>query len=117
MCHQQLEAAICHIQKKYWLPQARQILHDGFPSAMFPKAKPVALLMGSLSEDRVTAFQSPFSFTGLDYFGPVQVMIGRRVEKRWVALFICLSVRVVQLTCDFSKDACIFAIRNYTNRP
>lgn len=34
---------------------------------------------------------------GLDYFGPLEVTIGRRVEKRWVALFTYLTIRDVHL--------------------
>ena len=82
------------------------------------KAQPVNPLMASLPEDRLTPYNRPFTFTGLDYFGPVMVTIGRRVEKRWVALFTCLSSRAVhlELSYDLSTDACILTIRNFISR-
>uniref|UniRef100_A0A1I8NL07 Uncharacterized protein n=1 Tax=Musca domestica TaxID=7370 RepID=A0A1I8NL07_MUSDO len=59
------------------------------------KAKPRAPLMGQLPKDRLTPCARPFQYTGVDYFGPLTVSIGRRTEKRWVALFTCLSVRAI----------------------
>ncbi|XP_017483689.1 PREDICTED: uncharacterized protein LOC108372493 [Rhagoletis zephyria] len=74
--------------------------------------------MGLLPEDRTTPYVRPFTFTGLDYFGPVSITIGRRTEKRWVALFTCLSIRAIHLEVayDLSTDACILAMRNFMNR-
>ncbi|XP_055906585.1 uncharacterized protein LOC129941857 [Eupeodes corollae] len=44
--------------------------------------------------------------------------MGRRKEKRWVALFTCLTVRAIhlELATDLSTDACILCIRNFVNR-
>jgi len=48
--------------------------------------------------------------------GPFFVTIGRRHEKRRVALFTCLTVRAIplELAEDLSSDACI--IGNFVNR-
>lgn len=74
--------------------------------------------MGPLPEDRLNAFVRPFSYTGLDYFGPVNVSIRRRCEKRWVALFTCLVTRSIHLeiATDLSSDSCLLCIRNFVNR-
>lgn len=71
-----------------------------------------------MPEDRVTPFVRPFSYTGLDYFGPVNVTVRRSVEKRWVALFTCLTTRAIhlELAQDLSTDACLLCIRNFVNR-
>ncbi|XP_067635877.1 uncharacterized protein [Eurosta solidaginis] len=82
------------------------------------RARPIVPIMGLLPEDRVTPYVRPFTYTGLDYFGPVSVTVGRRTEKRLVALFTCLTVRAIHLEIayDLSTDACILAIRNFMNR-
>lgn len=54
-------------------------------------------LIGQLPPDRVTPFVRPFSFTGVDLFGPFNVTIGRRKDKRWAVIFTCLMVRVAHI--------------------
>ena len=41
---------------------------------------------------------------GVDYLGPFTVSIGRRTEKRWMALFTCLVTRAVHLEIVPSLD-------------
>lgn len=73
--------------------------------------------MGQLPLDRLTPYVRPFSYTGLDYFGPILVTIGRRKEKRWVALFTCLTIRAVHLEIaeNLSSDACLVSLQNFCN--
>lgn len=74
--------------------------------------------MGQLPVDRLSPYVRAFSYTGLDYFGPVIVSIGRRREKRWVALFTCLTIRAIHLEVarDLSTDSVILCLRNFVNR-
>lgn len=82
------------------------------------KAKPSTMEMSPLPRARLAPYFRPFTFVGLDYFGPVQVVIGRRREKRWVALFTCLTIRAVHIEVvhSLSTDSCIMAIKNFVNR-
>ncbi|XP_073821264.1 uncharacterized protein [Musca autumnalis] len=82
------------------------------------KAKPTQPLMGQLPPDRVTPFVRPFTYTGVDLFGPFNVTIGRRVEKRWAVIFTCLTVRAahIELANDLSADSLILCLRNFINR-
>lgn len=52
---------------------------------------------------------------GIDYFGPYLVKVGRRAEKRWVALFTCLTTRAIhlELVGSLSTDSCKKAIRRF----
>nr|XP_041632497.1 uncharacterized protein LOC121502821 [Drosophila kikkawai] len=74
--------------------------------------------MGPLPEDRLEAMGWPFKYTGLDYFGPLFVTIGRCTQKRWVALFTCLTTRAIHLEMahDLFTDSCIIAMRNFMSR-
>ena len=47
-------------------------------------------MMASLSEVRITPLNPPFTFVGVDYFGPFMVTQGRRHVKRYGCLFTCL---------------------------
>ncbi|XP_062704459.1 uncharacterized protein LOC134286801 [Aedes albopictus] len=75
------------------------------------KAVPVTPRMAPLPESRLAAMARPFSYVGLDYFGPIQVRIGRSCVKRWVALFTCLTVRAVHLEVvhSLSTESCKMA--------
>ncbi|XP_073845830.1 uncharacterized protein isoform X1 [Musca autumnalis] len=121
MKHQNHEAVICEIRKQFWIPQIRQVLRKVVASCFTCRknnAKPVPHIMGPLPIDRLEPYIRPFKYTGLDYFGPINVTIGRRTEKRWVALFTCLTIRAIHLEIahDLSTDSCIIAIRNFINR-
>ncbi|XP_065074451.1 uncharacterized protein LOC135698403 [Ochlerotatus camptorhynchus] len=82
------------------------------------KAKPVAPKMGQLPRIRITPFLRPFTFVGIDYFGPYFVKVGRSSVKRWVAVFTCLTVRALHLEIVFSltADSCKKAIRRFIAR-
>ncbi|XP_075151031.1 uncharacterized protein LOC142225140 [Haematobia irritans] len=115
------ESVICEIRLKFWIPSIRSAL-KGIKAACceckIRKCKPSQPIMGPLPEDRLRAYVRPFSYTGVDYFGPVLVAVRRSQEKRWVALFTCLTTRAVhiELSTDLSSDACLLCIRNFINR-
>ncbi|XP_067635009.1 uncharacterized protein [Eurosta solidaginis] len=118
MGHQNTEATICSKRRLFWVPCLRSLLRSviaSCPVCRLRKAIPVPPLMGPLTIDRLTPYVRPFTYTGLDYFGPVYVTVRRSTEKRWVALFTCLTIRAVHLEVDhdLSTDSCI---RNFINR-
>ncbi|XP_065361898.1 uncharacterized protein LOC135955477 [Calliphora vicina] len=121
MMHQNHEATICEVRKKFWIPQLRSLLKtivSNCQQCKIKNANPQAPIMGPLPFDRLEPNIEPFKYTGLDYFGPINVSIGRRTEKRWVALFTCLTLRAIhlELAYDLSTDSCIIVIRNFINR-
>ncbi|XP_065088325.1 uncharacterized protein LOC135709840 [Ochlerotatus camptorhynchus] len=69
------------------------------------KVKPIVPRTVPLPRQRLAARVDPFSYVGIDYFGPLEVSIGRRKEKRWVALFTCLTVRAVHLEVAYNLTA------------
>ena len=52
-------------------------------------------LIASLSAARLGAFERPFTYIGIDFFGPLHVAVGRRNEKRWFVVFTCVTDRFV----------------------
>ncbi|XP_055589555.1 uncharacterized protein LOC129741792 [Uranotaenia lowii] len=82
------------------------------------KCVPQVPRMAPLPEQRLTPYVRPFQYTGLDYLGPVEVTVGRRREKRYVAVFTCLVVRAVHIEVahSLSKDSCIMAIRRFVQK-
>ncbi|XP_058459679.1 uncharacterized protein LOC131435621 [Malaya genurostris] len=82
------------------------------------KCKPQHPRMAPLPIERLTPFVRPFCYVGVDYLGPLEVSIGRRKEKRYVAVFTCLVVRAVHLEVahSLSTDSCIMAVRRFIRR-
>ncbi|XP_040175609.1 uncharacterized protein LOC120908540 [Anopheles arabiensis] len=82
------------------------------------KAKPNVPMMGELPECRLSPCTRPFTFTGVDYFGPFTVVNGRKTEKRWGVLFTCLVVRAIHIEVahTLSTSSCILALRNFIAR-
>lgn len=61
------------------------------------KCEPRIPRMAPLPEQRLMSHVRPFSYVGLDYMGPLEVSVGRRKEKRYVAVFTCMVVRAIHL--------------------
>jgi transposase InsO family protein len=119
--HQNNELVLNEVRQKFWIPDLRVVLKKVRNSCQFCKnynAKPSPPEMGNLPSVRLTPYVRPFVFTGLDYFGPVEVSVGRHREKRWVALFTCLTVRAIHLEVveTLTTDDCILALKRFIAR-
>ena len=68
-------------------------------------AKREKQVMGPLPRARLEAYHPPFTFTGVDLFGPLTVQWGRGTAKRWGCLFKCLTTRAVYLEVTPSLEA------------
>ncbi|XP_062534718.1 uncharacterized protein LOC134203901 [Armigeres subalbatus] len=74
--------------------------------------------MADLPPERLDAFARPFTHIGVDYFGPMEVVVGRRVEKRWGMLVTCLTTRAIHIEVvhTLSTDSCIMSLRSCVAR-
>ena len=107
--------------KQYWLIGLNQSLRKAIYNCQFCKnkaAKPYPPQMANLPSCRLQPYVKPFTFTGVDYMGPFDVTIGRRHEKRWVALFTCLTFRCchLELAFDLSADSFLICLENLLSR-
>ena len=73
--------------------------------------------MPSLPTKRVSQ-SSPFSHSGVDYFGPLFVKSSNENKKVWVCLYTCLVTRAVNLDVmsDMSTEQSLLAIRRFVAR-
>ncbi|XP_058447479.1 uncharacterized protein LOC131427913 [Malaya genurostris] len=119
--HANHETIVNEIRQRFWIPSLRSIVRRVTKDCQYCrvyKAVPQQPQMGPLPKVRLTPFIRPFTFTGVDYFGPVQVKVGRSLAKRWIALFTCLTVQAVHLEVvhSLSTSSCIKAIRRFVIR-
>jgi hypothetical protein len=66
--------------------------------------------MADLPEDRLISDQPPFTYVGIDYFGPFHVRCGRSLLKRYGAIFTCLTIRAVHIEVSHSLDTDSFLL-------
>lgn len=81
-------------------------------------AKPIAPQMAPLPSARLGAFQRPFTFVGVDYFGPISIISERKSMKRWGVLFTCLTIRAVHMEVahTLSTDSFLMCLRSFISR-
>ena len=86
------------------------------------RGKPVGQMMGDLPSERLEP-SPPFTYCGIDCFGPFHVTDGRKTSKRYGLLVTCLSSRAVHLEAldDMTTDSfinglrCVIAVRGKVN--
>ena len=73
--------------------------------------------MANLPAERITP-APPFTYPGMDVFGPWYIKEGRKELKRWGLIFTCLSSRAVHFKTlnSMETDAFINALRRFINR-
>ncbi|XP_058457587.1 uncharacterized protein LOC131434654 [Malaya genurostris] len=116
--HLNHETVVNELRQKYLIPKLRRVCYRVRSTCQTCKnrlAHPAPPLMADLPSMRLTAFVRPFSYTGVDYFGPMSVAVGRRVEKRWGVLLTCLVTRAIhiEIAHSLNTDSCILALRNF----
>ncbi|XP_055543353.1 uncharacterized protein LOC129728904 [Wyeomyia smithii] len=119
--HGNNETVVNELRQRYYIPKLRTLVKKRSTSCQLcriRKAKPKVPLMSPLPEARLSSFARPFSYVGLDYFGPITVKLGRSHVKRWIALFTCLTIRAVhvEVASNLSTESCILAVRRFVCR-
>ncbi|XP_068757566.1 uncharacterized protein [Montipora capricornis] len=118
--HSGQEYVLSLIRQRYWIIKARTTLRR-LLSACFRCRRQAPIQeqkMAHLPEDRVTPSKPPFSFVGVDSFGPYHVLRGRTIIKRYGVIFTCLAIRAVHIKIVHSLDTQSFinALRRFIAR-
>lgn len=119
--HANVETVINEIRQKYYIPQLRTTARKISRICQWCKvykSEPSIPKMAPLPAARLSAFERPFSYIGIDFFGPILVKFGRGQTKRWVALFTCMTVRAVHLEVvhTLNTESCIMCFRRFVGR-
>lgn len=112
------------LRQNYWICGGRSLIRSRIYKCnrcfrLNPKIKEP--LMASLPSVRVSEAK-PFQNTGVDYFGPFKVSLGKRknaaVYKGYVSLFVCMSVKAIhlELVSSLSTDHFVQAFKRFISR-
>ncbi|XP_062707951.1 uncharacterized protein LOC134288151 [Aedes albopictus] len=115
------ETFVNEARRKFYIPKIRVECNRIRRECQHCKnrlAKPCPPIMADLPKERLAAYIRPFSYSGVDYFGPYQVNVRRRPEKRWGVLVTCLTTRAIhiEIAHSLSTDSCIMALQNCFGR-
>ena len=114
------EQLLSIVRQNYWIVNSRKMLWrviKGCIKCQNVKAKPYTTKMSNLPADRLEV-TTPFSNTGVDYFGPITVKILRSRAKRWGCIFTCLTTRAVHLEVapSLETDDFLNVFERFVNR-
>ncbi|XP_033110689.1 uncharacterized protein LOC117111809 [Anneissia japonica] len=88
------------IRRRYWilkgLSAVKSVLRN-CPDCQRWRGKAKVPRMADIPEARLRIGLPAFYSTGMDCFGPYQVKLGRRTEKRWGLVFKCMTTRAIHI--------------------
>ena len=109
------------LREKYWITGGNSAVRHVIASCV--KCRRVRYTvqsqkMSDLPQCRVDDTLPPFSYTGIDYFGPFLIKDGRKEVKRYGVIFTCLVSRAVHLEIanSLDTDSFLHALRRFVAR-
>nr|XP_049699386.1 uncharacterized protein LOC126055216 [Helicoverpa armigera] len=119
--HSGTELVVNEVRQHYWIVRLRPTVKQVIARCLhcrIRRARAPTPATGDHPKTRLAHHRRPFTYTGLDYFGPLSVTVGRQHHKRYVALFTCLTTRAVHLEIahSLSADSAVLALRRFAAR-
>ncbi|XP_058449316.1 uncharacterized protein LOC131429282 [Malaya genurostris] len=119
--HANFETVVNEVRQVFYVPRLRAVVKKVIKICQWCRVqntKPRIPRMAPLPAARLSSFCKPFTYVGLDFFGPLTVKIGRSTAKRWIALFTCLTLRAVhvEVAYSLSTDSCVKCVRRFVVR-
>ena len=105
--HSGREHTLALMRERFWIVKARVLVRAELKRCYQCRRRAAQVCsqkMADLPTDRVTPNKPPFTFVGVDYFGPFMVKQGRPLVKRYGCLFTCLTTRAVHLEVASTMD-------------
>lgn len=119
--HAGSQTVLGSIREQYWIIKGLASVKREVRSCVTCRRQrglPLSQQMSPLLEEQMAADVTPFTYVGIDYFGPLFVKLGRSRAKRYGCLFTCLNTRAVhiEISHSLSTDSFISAFQRFTSR-
>lgn len=116
--HMGQETVLTSLRNKFWVVKGRSAVRRNLRKCRHCRrrnARPGEQFMANLPADRLTPDKRPFTYVGVDFFGPFEVKQGRSVVKRYGCIFTCLAIRAihVEIAHSLDVDSMINALRRF----
>lgn len=120
IAHQGREWTLSLLRYKFWITKPRSIIKKVRKECRVCRRlfnKPVNQKMADLPEERAEVVK-PFTYVGIDVFGPFYVQQGRHQVKRWGCVYTCLNIRAVHMEKldSLDTDSFINSFRRFMAR-
>lgn len=123
--HGGTQIVLSQLRKQYWLIDGRNCIRHLIHKCVICyrlKAVGQQQLMGDLPDYRLEVCR-PFTNTGVDYAGPIELLISkgrgrRQMSKAYISLFVCLSTKAIhlELVSDMTTNAFMAAFTRFVSR-
>ena len=118
-----MKETLTEVRRKFWIVKGhslvRSLIHQCVLCRHFERA-PFRALPPLPLPDIPVQEEPPFSYTGIDFTGPLYVCSSDRIrsEKLWICLFTCLVTRAVHLdvVTDISREKFIRRLKRFVAR-
>ena len=119
--HSGLEPTLSLVRQRYWIVNGRASVRRVINECFSCRRRQVTAMrqkMLDLPDDHVVPCKRPFTYLGVDCFGPFVVQRGRSNAKRCGVIFTCLSIRAIHIEVAHSLDteSLINALRRFVSR-
>ena len=98
---------LSQLRKKFWIPQANSAVRKVLLNCLLCrklKASVMEQKMADLPANRLVPDEPPFTFVGIDYFGPFHIRRGRSMVKKYGVIFSCLVTRAIHIEVSDTLD-------------
>ena len=115
------EQVLAYCRERYWIVKGRSAVRSVLSKCITcrrHKAKLAHQQMAPLLTEQVAPCPAPFTFVGVDFFGPFLVKQGRSHVKRYGCLFTCITMRAVHIEVAHSltTDSFLSALTRFIAR-
>lgn len=112
---------LSRMHQRYWIPGASIAIRKILSKCVICKrlqAAPVHQQMANLPVNRISPDKPPFTFVGVDCFGPFDIKSRRSIVKRYGVIFTCLAIRAIHIEVvqSLDTDSFINALRRFISR-
>jgi hypothetical protein len=119
--HCGVESTLANTRERFWIVGCRKLAKEVVAKCVVCKRHNQKLstqVMAPLPTERLVPYDPPFTRCGVDYFGPIEVVFGRKTVKRYGCLFTCFNTRAIhlELSPSLSADDFINTLRQFLNR-
>ena len=125
--HSGRDQTLSLIRQSYWIVNGNSTVRRILQRFLYcerTRVQPRSPIMANLADERVGLYEPAFSYTGIDFFGPLVVKYSKRTRtaqtrfKSYGAVFVCLTAHTIHLDSvgDLSTDSFFLTLIRFMAR-